>query len=74
MLIQGAGALGFYAAGMTRHYGCHRIMVSGILDYLLEFIKAFGATDILNLKGMPAEDVRQAVRDLTGRFAVTHSD
>ena len=46
MLIQGAGALGFYAAGMTRHYGCHRIMVSGILDYLLEFIKAFGATEI----------------------------
>ncbi len=49
-------------------------MVSGILDHLLEFIKTFDAMDTLNLKGMPAEDAMPADRDLTGGFAVTHSD
>jgi threonine dehydrogenase-like Zn-dependent dehydrogenase len=70
VLIQGAGALGFYAAALARHYGCRRIIVSDILEHRLEFIKAFGATHTLNLKGISDDDTIQAVRDLTGGFGV----
>ena len=70
VLIQGAGALGFYAAALARHYGCRRILVSDVLDHRLEFIKAFGATDTLNVKGMSDDDTIQAVRDVTGGFGV----
>ena len=70
VLIQGAGALGFYGAALARHYGCGRIIVSDILDRRLEFIKAFGATDTLNVKGMSDDDTIRAVRDLTGGFGV----
>jgi threonine dehydrogenase-like Zn-dependent dehydrogenase len=70
VLIQGAGALGFYAAALARHYGCRRIIVTDILDHRLEFIKAFGATDTLNVKGMSDDDTIQAVRGLTGGFGV----
>ena len=37
VLIQGAGALGFYAAALARHYGCRRIIVNDILDHRLEY-------------------------------------
>jgi alcohol dehydrogenase len=70
VLIQGAGALGFYAAALAKHYGCRRIIVTDILDHRLEFIKAFGATDAVNVKGMSAEEVAQTVRSLTDGFGV----
>jgi putative phosphonate catabolism associated alcohol dehydrogenase len=68
VLIQGAGALGFYAAALAKHYGCHSIIVTDILDHRLEFIRAFGATDTINVKGMSDDDIIQAVRELTGGF------
>lgn len=70
VLIQGAGALGFYAAALARHYGCRRIIVTDILDHRLEFIRAFGATDAVNVARMSEADVVQTVRSLTDGFGV----
>jgi putative phosphonate catabolism associated alcohol dehydrogenase len=70
VLILGAGALGFYAAALARHYGCRRIIVTDILDHRLEFIKRFGASDTINTRGMKEEQVIGTVRDLTGGFGV----
>lgn len=70
VLVQGAGALGFYAAALARHNGCHRIIVTDILNHRLEAIKAFGATHTINTKDMTDEQVIEAVRDLTNGFGV----
>ena len=68
VLIQGAGALGFYAAALARHYGCNRIIATDILDHRLEAIKAFGATDTINTGGTKDSEIVQIIRDLTGGF------
>jgi threonine dehydrogenase-like Zn-dependent dehydrogenase len=68
VLIQGAGALGFYSAALAKHYGCRRIIVTDILPHRLEAIRAFGATDTINTSGMRDEDLVRAVRDLTDGF------
>ena len=65
VLIMGAGALGFYAAALAKHYGCRRIIVTDVVDHRLDFIKRFGATDTLNTSGMTDEQVVEAVRALT---------
>ena len=70
VLIQGAGALGFYAAALAHHYGCRRIIVTDILDHRLEAIKAFGVTDTINTRNMKDDEIAQAVRDLTDGFGV----
>ena len=70
VLIQGAGALGFYAAALAKHYGCRRIIVTDILDHRLDFIKAFGATNALNVSRLADAEVIQTVRDLTNGFGV----
>jgi threonine dehydrogenase-like Zn-dependent dehydrogenase len=70
VLIQGAGALGFYAAALAKHYGCRRIIVTDILDHRLQLIKAFGATDMINTRGMKDEQIISAVRERTNNFGV----
>ena len=70
VLIMGAGALGFYAAALAKHYGCNRIIVTDIIDHRLEFIQRFGATDTLNTRGMQEEEIVEAVKDLTRGFGV----
>lgn len=70
ILIQGAGALGFYAAALARHYGCSRIIVTDILEHRLEAIKAFGATHALNTADMKPDEMVESIRDLTGGFGV----
>jgi threonine dehydrogenase-like Zn-dependent dehydrogenase len=70
VLIMGAGALGFYAAALAKHYGCRRIIVTDILDHRLDLIKAFGATDTLNTRDMTRDEVFQRIRDLTDGFGV----
>jgi len=70
VLIQGAGALGFYAAALATHYGCRRVIVTDILDHRLEFIKAFGATDMLNTREMSDLEIVQTIHTLTGGFGV----
>jgi len=70
VLIQGAGALGFYAAALASHYGCRRVIVTDIVDERLDAIKAFGATDTINVRGMKDEDLVKAVQGLTDGFGV----
>ena len=70
VLIQGAGALGFYAAALAKHYGCRRIIVTDVLDHRLDFIKHFGATDAINVSRLSDENIIQTVRELTGGFGV----
>ena len=70
VLIQGAGALGFYAAALAKHNGCRRIIVTDLLDHRLEAIKEFGATDTINTKNIKDEDLVQMVQGLTDGFGV----
>jgi len=70
VLIQGAGALGFYAAALAKHYGCKQVIVTDIIDGRLEAIKEFGATNTINIKGKQDEEVVQIIRDLTNGFGV----
>jgi putative phosphonate catabolism associated alcohol dehydrogenase len=70
VLIQGAGALGFYAAALAKHYGCEKIIVTDILDHRLDFIKKFGATDTINVRGLSDAEAVQAVRAAAGKFGV----
>ncbi|MGD9090724.1 MAG: zinc-binding dehydrogenase [Desulfobacterales bacterium] len=68
--IQGAGALGIYAAALATHYGCGKIVVSDVLDHRLEFVRSFGATDTLNTRHMTDSDTVAAVRHLTDGLGV----
>jgi putative phosphonate catabolism associated alcohol dehydrogenase len=70
VLIQGAGTLGIYAAALARTYGCERIIVTDIADKRLEMIKRFGATDVINVKGLKDDDIVKAVQDMTRGFGV----
>jgi threonine dehydrogenase-like Zn-dependent dehydrogenase len=70
VLIQGAGTLGMFAAALARHYGCNRIIATDIRDDRLEAIRAFGATDTINTRGMKDDELVQIVRDLTAGFGV----
>ncbi len=70
VLIQGAGALGIYAAALAKSYGCARIIVTDVLDQRLEFVKSFGATDTLNTTGMCADESAEVARGLTAGFGV----
>ena len=66
VLIQGAGALGFYAAALAKHAGCNQIIVTDVLDHRLEAIRAFGATATFNTRQMTDAEVLRAVRERTG--------
>lgn len=70
VLIQGAGALGFYAAALAKHYGCNKIIVTDIIESRLETIKAFGATNTININEMKADKIIDTVRSLTDGFGV----
>ena len=70
VLIQGAGALGVYAAALARHYGCRRIIVADIMEHRLQFAKKFGSTDTIHAQGLKDEEIIGIVKDLTGGFGV----
>ena len=70
VLIQGAGALGFYAAALAKHAGCHQVIVTDVLDHRLEAIRAFGATATFNTRQMTDAEVLRAVRKRTGGHGV----
>jgi len=70
VLIQGAGALGVYASALASHRGCHKVIVTDIAEHRLAFVKEFGATDVINTKGMQETEIVQAVQSLTGGFGV----
>ena len=70
VLIQGAGTLGIYAAALAKTYGCNKIIVTDVLDKRLEFIKKFGTTDVINVKGMKDEDLVKTIQGLTRGYGV----
>jgi alcohol dehydrogenase len=70
VLIQGAGALGIYAAALASHYGCRRVIVADVMEHRLEFTKKFGATDVINAKGRTDDEVIAAVKALTNGVGV----
>ncbi|MBW2544148.1 MAG: zinc-binding dehydrogenase [Deltaproteobacteria bacterium] len=70
VLIQGAGALGFYASALASHYGCRKIIVTDILDHRLDFIKRFGATDTINVRNMKDDEIVDAIKSLTDDHGV----
>ena len=70
VLIQGAGALGFYAAALAAHYGCKKIIVTDILEQRLDFIKRFGATDTINVGSMNDDEIVAAIKELTNDHGV----
>ncbi len=70
ILIQGAGALGFYAAALASHYGCRQVIVTDIIDHRLEAIKKFGATTTINTKNMSDDDIAETILSVTNGFGV----
>lgn len=70
VLIQGAGALGVYAAALAKHYGCNRIIATDINSQRLKFIEAFGATDTINTQDMSNTGGIEAVRAKTNGLGV----
>lgn len=67
VLIQGAGALGVYAAALARHYGCRRILVTDVLEHRLVQVREFGATDTFNsAEGTEAEIVQWVLERTDG--------
>jgi len=70
ILIQGAGAIGFYASALANHYGCKKIIVTDILDHRLDAIKKFGATDTINTRNMDDATIIAAIGSLTNGFGV----
>jgi alcohol dehydrogenase len=70
VLIQGAGALGIYAAALASHYGCRSIIVADVQEPRLEFARAFGATHTINTGQMTTDEFVDTVRELTGGFGV----
>ncbi len=70
VLIQGAGALGVYAAALAAHYGCRRIIVADVMELRLDFVKQFGATDTIDSKELTDDEVIATVKELTDGFGV----
>ncbi len=68
VLIQGAGALGIYAAALAAHYGCRRVIVTDVLGHRLTVAKSFGATDTINTRDMSLSEIVDIVKGLTGGF------
>ncbi|MBN2568560.1 MAG: zinc-binding dehydrogenase [Deltaproteobacteria bacterium] len=70
VLIQGAGALGFYASALASHYGCKKIIVTDLLEHRLDLIKRFGATDTINVTNMEENKIVEAIKGLTDDHGV----
>ncbi len=66
-VVQGAGMLGIYAACYLRENGCRSVIV---VDYQVDRLRMaarFGATHTFNLADTAADDVGQAIREITNR-------
>ena len=70
ILIQGAGALGFYASALASHYGCNQIIVTDILDHRLDAIKKFGATKTINTRNMEDIEIIDIIMSSTSEHGV----
>ncbi len=70
ILIQGAGTSGVYAAALAKTFGFNRIIVTDVMDSRLDFIKRFGATDVINVRGVKDEELIKTVQDMTRGYGV----
>jgi threonine dehydrogenase-like Zn-dependent dehydrogenase len=70
VLIQGAGALGCYAAAYAAYAGCRTIVVSDVDPRRLELARRFGATHCLDLSQVDGADAICDVKRLTDGFGV----
>ncbi len=61
VLITGAGPIGIIAAGICKHVGAKRIVVTDVNDYRLNLAKEMGATRIVNVA---RESIDEAVADM----------
>lgn len=68
VLIQGAGALGCYAAAYATHAGCRRVIVADVDPSRLEFIQRFGATHCLDVTVMAPGEFSARVHKVTDGF------
>jgi threonine 3-dehydrogenase len=59
VLITGAGPIGMMAAGIARHCGAQRIVVTDVNDYRLGLAMKMGATAVVNVKNDSIEDARK---------------
>ncbi len=65
LLLQGAGALGLYAAAIAKEKGAHVIVIDGVPERL-EMAKRFGADDVVDMNVYPTVEERiAAVQELT---------
>lgn len=56
VLITGAGPIGMMAAGIAKHAGARRIVVTDVNEYRLNLAKTMGATATVDLKSQKLED------------------
>ncbi|MBM4436868.1 MAG: zinc-binding dehydrogenase [Actinobacteria bacterium] len=67
VVIQGAGGLGVYAAGVAKARGAAKVIAIDGVDERLDLIKAFGADELIDLREWDTPEARvQRVRELTG--------
>ena len=68
VLIQGAGALGCYAAAYAAYAGARRVIVTDVNPDRLELIRCFGATDCIDASQTHESELPDRVKDITGGF------
>jgi threonine dehydrogenase-like Zn-dependent dehydrogenase len=66
VVIQGAGGLGVYACAVAREMGAARVIIIDGVEERLALARAFGATDVVDMREHPTPDDRiKAVKKLT---------
>jgi alcohol dehydrogenase len=65
VVVQGAGMLGIYAACYLREGGCEIVAVIDCIPERLQIAERFGATHTFNFSEMDADQIGEAVRELT---------
>lgn len=70
VLVQGAGALGCYAAALAAFAGAKQVIVADIDAGRLEQARQFGATDCLDAADLSPDEFAERVRQLTGGAGV----
>lgn len=66
VLIQGAGALGCYAAAYAAWAGARCIVVTDLDSRRLDFATRFGATHCINVRDLAAEEIVKQLQGVTG--------
>ena len=66
VLITGAGPIGVMAAGIARHSGARRVVVTDVNEYRLDLAKRMGATATVDLKTQSLEDTMRQQNIIEG--------